>query len=197
MALEFTVTYDELTNEPVNTTAAPPIPATGWVTFETSILPGMRIAALTNLPRPAGMEIRTFKGFLDTDGQLKSEPGGTVGVRLWANDPDWRLDRLQYRVRATLTDYLGREVPWVDFYFDAPKEDVVRNLALEIPRPGQKFGRGRPGLGLTGASVNGQGQLLLSREDDKLLAAVDVPELSETLAETNAAAIAYGMTFGR
>ena len=131
----------------------------------------------------------------------------------WANDPDWdqgyayfreewletSLPRLQYRVRAELTDLLGRPVRWHALNFDAPTEDIEVDLTLELPVPGQKFGRGRPGFGLArdGVSVNGSGQMVLTREDGYNLDPVTIPELSDTLLQSNAYAAAFARTFGR
>lgn len=198
MPVQFTVVYDDLVNDITDASGdVAAIASMGLVYFVPTLLPGYRIPALANLPRPAGLGVRAFQGFLDTDGQLKTAPGGDVGIRLWANDPDWNMPRFQYHVRADLTDALGVVVAWNDFYFDAPSEDVTINLTRELPPPGQKFGRGRSGFGVAAASVTGEGKLLLAREDGKLLAELDVPELSETLDQTNAGAIAYGLTFGR
>ena len=201
MPLSFTVTYSDRINDvdDVSGDVAAAV-VTGPVYFEPCLLPGQRIPDPDYPPRPTGLAMRTFTGFLDTDGLLKTEAGGEEGVRLWANDPDWNLTRLQYRVRAELTDLLGRPVRWHAFNFDAPGEDIVRDLTLEIPLPGQKFGRGRPGFGLakdTGVDINETGQLVLVREDGYELGAVTVPELSETLDDTQAETIAYVMTFGR
>ena len=201
MPLSFTVTYSDRINdtEDVSGDVAATI-VTGPMYFEPCLLPGQRIPDPDYPSRPTGLAMRTFTGFLDTDGVLKTEAGGEEGVRLWANDPAWEVERLQYRVRADLTDLLGSPVRWHSFNFDAPTEDIVRDLTLEIPLPGQKFGRGRPGFGLakdTGVDINGDGQLVLVREDGYELGAVTVPELSDTLDEAQGETIAYVMTFGR
>jgi hypothetical protein len=197
MPIQFTAIYDDLVNDNTDSSGdISAVPSMGPVYFVPTLLPGYRIPALTNLPRPAGIGIRAFEGFIDTDGRLKSAPGGDIGVRLWANDPDWNLPRLQYQVRAELTDGFGIPVPWNAFYFDAPDADLNIDLGRELPPPGQKFGRGRSGFGVGGLGVTGEGQLQLSREDGLILGSVTVPELSETLTETNAGAVAYAVTFG-
>ena len=74
------------------------------------------------------------------------------------------------------------------------------DLTRELPLPGQKFGRGRPGFGLQhggGVDINESGQLVLLREDGQEVGAVTVPELSDTLDEAQGETIAYVMTFGR
>ncbi len=172
---------------------------TGPVYIEPCLLPGQRIPDPDYPSRPTGLALRTFTGYLDTDGLLKTEPGGEEGLRVWANDPNWNLPRLQYRVRAELTDLLGRPVRWHALNFDAPTEDIEVDLTLELPVPGQKFGRGRPGFGLArdGVSVNGSGQMVLTREDGYNLDPVTIPELSDTLLQSNAYAAAFARTFGR
>jgi hypothetical protein len=200
MPLNFTVTYDDRTNDNTDVTGdIAAVAATGPVYFIPTIPTGYRIPDAAYLPRPTGLSVRAFPAFLDADGQLKPEAGGTVGVRLWANDPSWGLPRMQYQVRATLTDHLGEPVPWATFYFDAPSEDIEVKLALEMPLPGQKFARGRPGFGLArdGLDINGSGQLVFSREDGYELDPVTVPTVSETLTQAAAAAIAHTLTFGR
>ncbi len=201
MPLSFTVTYSDRINdtEDVSGDVAATI-VTGPMYFEPCLLPGQRIPDPDYPSRPTGLAMRTFTGFLDTDGVLKTEAGGEEGVRLWANDPAWEVERLQYRVRADLTDLLGSPVRWQSFSFDAPAEDVEVLLTLELPLPGQKFGRGRPGFGLQhggGVDINESGQLVLLREDGQEVGAVTVPELSDTLDEAQGETIAYVMTFGR
>ncbi len=201
MPLSFTVTYSDRINdtEDVSGDVGATI-VTGPMYFEPCLLPGQRIPDPDYPSRPTGLAMRTFTGFLDTDGLLKSEAGGEEGVRLWANDPAWSVDRLQYRVRADLTDLVGNPVRWQSFSFDAPTEDIEVLLTLELPLPGQKFGRGRPGFGLQhggGVDINESGQLVLLREDGQEVGAVTVPELSDTLDEAQGETIAYVMTFGR
>jgi hypothetical protein len=199
--LNFTVVYDDLVNNDADVSGdVDAVAVTGPVAFIPAIRTGARIPAPNNLPRPAGLALRTFPAFLDADGQLKTEPGGVVGVRLWANDPDWNLDRLQYLVRANLTDQLGNAVPWAPFAFDAPTEDVTIDLTNEMPQPGQKFSRGRAGYGFArdGVSIDGLGQLVFTREDGAELAVVPIPEdLSGALAAASADALALGLTFVR
>ena len=201
MPLCFTLVYSDRINdtEDVSGDIAATV-VTGPMYFEPCLLSGQRIPDPDYPARPTGLALRTFTGFLDTDGLLKSAAGGEEGVRLWANDPAWNLPRLQYRVRAELTDLLGRPVRWHATNFDAPTEDIEVDLTRELPLPGQKYGRGRPGFGLargTGVDINGSGQLVFVREDGEELGAVDVPDVSDVLDNAQAQSIAYVMTFGR
>ena len=201
MPLSFTLTYSDRINDVDDVSGDVDAQVvTGPVYFEPCLLPGQRIPDPDYPSRPTGLALRTFAGFLDTDGLLKSAAGGEEGVRLWANDPAWNLPRLQYRVRAELTDLLGRPVRWHATNFDAPTEDIEVDLTRELPLPGQKYGRGRPGFGLargTGVDINGSGQLVFVREDGEELGAVDVPDVSDVLDNAQAQSIAYVMTFGR
>ena len=165
MPLSFTVTYSDRINDTgdVSGDVAATI-VTGPMYFEPCLLPGQRIPDPDYPSRPTGLAMRTFTGFLDTDGILKTEAGGEEGVRLWANDPAWELDRLQYRVRADLTDSLGQSVRWASFNFDAPVADITKDLTYYMPRPGQKFGRG-PASYLTGGTFNSDGDLVLHNDN--------------------------------
>ena len=138
---------------------------TGPMYFEPTLLPGQRIPDPEYPSRPTGLAMRTFTGFLDTDGRLKSEAGGELGVSLWANDPTWGIERLQYRVRAELTDLFGRPVRWHSLCFDAPSDDSDRNLVHYMPLPGQKFGRGPGAWNIVSGSFNGDGDLVLVNAD--------------------------------
>ena len=200
MPLNFTLHYDDRINDlddKVGDVAETVV--TGPMYFVPNIRPGARIPVQDALPRPLGLAMRAFEGYLDTDGRLKNEQGGETGIRLWANDPAWNLPRLQYRVLADLTDLFGNPVPWQDFYFDAPTVDIERNLAAEMPKPGQKFGRGRPGFGIAvgGIDLDEQGRLLLTREDGQDIGAVEIPDLTEAFDEVAAQSVAYALTFGR
>jgi hypothetical protein len=79
---------------------------TGWFMFTPQL--NRPVNSPDDTPDPSNYWLRDFKGFMDSDGQLKNAPGGTVGVRLWANDPLFNLARLPYRIDAELTDPIGR-----------------------------------------------------------------------------------------
>lgn len=191
MPVNFTLHYDDRANQVDDFLGDVAAEATvGPMYFEPTIIPGRRIPVPDYTPRPTGIAVRRFSGYMDTDGRLKTERGGTVGIRLWANDPSWNLPRFQYRVTANLTDALGKPVPFAPFYFDAPSADIVRNLADELPRPDQKFGRGRPGFSIESLELDDDGLLVATLEDGT--------ELDPTpITVSAAAAAAYAMTFGR
>jgi hypothetical protein len=80
-----------------------------------------------------------FKGYIDSDGILKDKPGGTAGVRIWANDPDLNLERLVYEVVPDgLTDLIGRPVTISRFKFEAPSTDTPVDLrtVMRVPQLG-------------------------------------------------------------
>ncbi|MGQ9348958.1 hypothetical protein [Mycolicibacterium gilvum] len=191
MPLNFTLHYDDRVNSVTDFTGdVQAVNTIGPIYFEPTILPGYRIPVQDYSPRPTGVGIQQFSGFLDSDGRLKKERGGEVGLRLWANDPAWKLPQFQYRVTADLTDPLGNKVDWQPFYFDAPKADVVRYLTQEMPRPGQKFGRGRHGFTIDSIEVDDDGFFVATREDN-----VDLDPVP--IAVSPIASAAYAMTFGR
>lgn len=186
MPLQFTLKHWDRANSVTDTTGDVGSTAvTGPLLFVPTFTPGAR------LPSSEGTECpRVFPAWLDTDGRLKQIRGGTDGIRLWGNDPTYGIPRFQYHVRAPegLTDVDGETVPWHDFYFDAPAADVVRNLKDEIPKPGQKFGRGRPGLGIKDAESDGT-EVVLTLDDDT--------EITIVAPQSSSLSAAYAMTFGR
>lgn len=194
--MNFTVTYENLTNDvdsPGGDTAA--VACIGPMYFIPSIQDGGIIPALQHLPRAAGMSVRAFTAYMDIDGRLRAEAGGELGVRLWANDPDWQLERFAYQVRADLTDPLGRPIPFTPFQFDAPKEDRVVPLELEIPRPGQKFTRGRPAVDISSFRLTGDKMMVLTREDGYEMT-TDALIFDDSIANSNTFGLSYAMTFG-
>lgn len=199
MTLNFTVQYSDRVNDADDTDGGDvaEVPGIGWLYMEPQFPAGTRLPAGDLEAGPTGYAIRTFRGYLDESGTLQYTKGGVGPMRVWGNDPAWGLDRLQYRVTAELTDGKGRHVPFQPFFVDAKKVDETMYLAREMPRPGQKYGRGRPGWGVGGMDINEFGQLVIQREDGAELGAVTVPELSETLDESTAIAAAFSMTFGR
>ena len=202
--VNFIAQYDGLTNNTGDTVGdIGTVAAIGPVRFVPLFTTGTQVPAPGYTPRPAGFAFRTFYGYLDADGRLKNERGGTPGVSIWANDPVFTgVPRLQYRVEADLTDPLGEPIPFNSFCFDAPDPthsdwpNATVNLALELPRPGQKFGRGRPGFSLVDLDVIGLGELMFILTDGAELGPVAVPELAEALTAAAAAAVSYTMTFG-
>lgn len=180
MPVNFTLHYDDLTNDVDDTySSIGAVAGIGWIHFEPVFDTGARIPVPTYSPRPAGFSLRPFKGYLDTDGRLRPERGSsTAGIRLWANDPAFNLDRLQYRVTApSLTDPLGRKLDFKPFYFDAPSTDVIRYLTSYMPTPGQNFGRGPGAWNLVGGTFNNNGDLILQNEDGSTLSPIPTSDV--------------------
>lgn len=135
MPINFTVNYDALTNNirdadgDINAT-----PVYGPMWFSPSVEAELYVGTYT--PRPTGVTLRRFDGYIDIDGRLKNKPNGTPGVRLWANDPifglpppgDTQKRSLHYQVSAELTDQRGRTIQFVSFKFEAPATDTTINL---------------------------------------------------------------------
>ena len=173
MPLSFRLFYDDRVNDVTDVSGdIDAVVVSGPMYFEPALAPGVRIPDPEYPSRPTGLAMRTFVGFLDTDGRLKSEAGGELGVSLWANDPAWNLDRLQYRVRAELTDLDGRPVRWHSFSFDAPGDDNDRNLIQYMPLPSQKFGRGPGAWNIVSGEFDEDGNLLLTNADGSTTAPI-------------------------
>lgn len=137
--INFTVNYDLLasnTDSGDDGVDADIIPLIGSVLFEPVTADDRAVLAPSYTPRPAGFKLRSFTGFIDVDGRLKSSRSGSVGVRLWANDPVLELARLTYKVTFSLTTPVGESVRVDGGYFEAPETDVSINLANVLQSSG-------------------------------------------------------------
>ena len=106
------------------------VPLVGEVQFTPLLADDALALAPTYSPRAAGLKFRTSTGYIDSDGRLKTISGGTVGVRLWANDPIFGFDDpLVYRVRFNLRTPAGSRVKIDDRFFEAPAYDTTVQLA--------------------------------------------------------------------
>lgn len=131
--INFTVHYDLFSTETDRAGSgsdADQVPLTGPVSFTPVFADERAVVAPDYSPRPSGFKMRSIAGYLDSDGRLKNEPGGTVGVRLPANDPVLELDSLVYRVafnvKSTVT---GQPVEVGGGFFVAPVDDRSVQLA--------------------------------------------------------------------
>jgi len=130
--INFTVEYDLLaavTDTDGSGSDADIVPLTGPVTFTPVFGDNKAVLAPGYEPRPAGLKLLPISGYLDTDGRLKDSPGGTVGVRLPANDPVLELSQLSYQVRWDVHTTSGEPVKVDPGFIDAPSEDSTVNLA--------------------------------------------------------------------
>ena len=140
--INFTVTYDQLTNESYPT-AGDDVDAealVGSVTFTPQFADAKPIIAPDYSPRPAGLRPRKFTGYIDSDGQLRAERGADeAGVRLWANDPVLELDSLIYKVEFDLTTPMGEKVRVDGGYFEAPSTDTTVSLTNVLDTTGTRI----------------------------------------------------------
>ena len=137
MPINCTLTYKHLANDTEDVSGdIGAIPAIGPVYAEAQFADDA--AALGS--DATGYTIRRFTGYLDTDGILKNERGGTVGMRVWANDPLFNLERLPYKVTFDLYDALGRRIELNGTTFDAPSTDTTVPLTNVLPVPGAMAG---------------------------------------------------------
>ncbi len=193
MPMNFRLFYDDRVNDIDDTAGEIAATATsGPVYFEPALSPGQRIPDPEYPSRPTGLAMRTFTGFLDTDGRLKATAGGELGVSLWANDPAWGLPRLQYRVRAELTDLFGNPVRWHSFSFDAPGDENDRNLIQYMPLPGQKFGRGPGAWNIVSGEFDEDGALLLTNSDGGTLDPIVLLDGALVLIENEDGSVSVG-----
>lgn len=144
-------------------------------------------------PRPTSYYMRAFPGFLDTDGVLKNEAGGDEGMRAWANDPIFELDRLQYRVEASLVDPFGRPLGMRPFYFDAPTEDSIVYLSLEMPKGRQNFYRGRPAFDIIDLDVTLDNEFVFTRADSLELGPVSADASVDILPTATGRALVWAL----
>ncbi len=112
------------------------VPLSGSVVFTAVTSDGRPVMASDLSPRAAGIKFQAISGYLDTDARLKSSPGGTVGVRLPANDPVLELERLVYRVDFNVRTATGEHVPVQGGYMEAPASDITVNLADALESTG-------------------------------------------------------------
>ena len=171
--INFTINYDLFTSEADGTDSGTDLDVNalvGTVTFTPVFSEAKAVLAPGYSPRPAGLVPRPVTGYIDSDGRLYNTVGGTVGVRLWANDPVLRLDSLGYRVTFDVTTLLGEQVKVVGGYFSAPIADITINLASEL-QSASSFGGPR----LSGGEFVGD-TVIFEHSDGATLEAIDVPE---------------------
>lgn len=130
--INFTVQHDQFAASPDNYvetdegTDLDVIPLIGWVFFSPETTD---VLAPDFSPRPAGVKIMKYAGYINTDGRLRAFKDGPLGVRLPANDPVFGLTALRYRVDFDLRTPAGQRVPFDSGYFDAPAVDSTVWLA--------------------------------------------------------------------
>lgn len=153
MPINFTLVHNGFTNDEADTAGdVDAIAVTGWLNFVAQLPEGMPALAPTEGESGTSFWVRTFYGYLDTDGVLKNKPGtdgGTSGVRIWANDPAFNLENLPYLVHAPKDLRAnGKIVKFKPFIFNAPAADIEVRFSDIQPVPsatGQGLQRGPRG----------------------------------------------------
>lgn len=176
--IQFTVRLDVLSNRAFDSTDsgsdADVLPLVGEVVFTPRFADDRLALAESLAPRPSGVKLRPFTGFVDIDGQLKTVPGGTLGVRLIANDPVFEFtDPLLYQVSFLLRTAAGQAVKIDDSYFTAPSTDTTVYLA-EVLQPTIPLAAAAPPI--SQGSFNGSGDLVLQNSDGTVLPAIAIPD---------------------
>lgn len=170
--LNFTVEYDLFASHDDSDDGgvdADVVPLVGAVTFS-PVLSGGAVLAPT-YATPSGFKLLPFTGYLDSDGRLKSGPGGTTGVRLWANDPVFDLDVLAYQVEFNVRTVYGQPVVVEGGVFNAPETDSVVSLA-EVLVSGSSIFAGAPRI--TGGEFDG-GTVTFENSDGTSVAPITIP----------------------
>jgi len=172
--INFTVQFDVLSNREDGSDSGSDtdiVALSGPVTF-TALFGDEKLVLADNLsPRAAGLKLRKQSGWIDTDGRLKTGPGGAVGVRLWANDPIFDLDRLVYQVDFDVRTPLGERVRVAPGFFEAPTTDTTVNLVDVLETSAS---------GVVGASPIASGtlsdrQVFFVNADGSAVAPIDIP----------------------
>jgi len=175
---QFTVQFDVLSNRafdgPDAGSDADTVPLNGEIVFTPRFADDRLALAATLSPRPAGVKLRPFTGFVDTDGRLKTSRGGALGVRLYANDPVFGfVDPLLYQVSFFLRTAAGQPVKIDDGFFEAPVGDSTVQLA-SVLQPTVALAVGAAGL--SGGSFNESGDVVFENSDGSLLSAIEIPD---------------------
>lgn len=175
--LQFTVQFDVLSNRAFDSTDVgadvDTIPLSGEIVFSPRFADDRLALASTLLPRPAGVKLRPFTGFVE-DGRLKTSKGGAVGVRLYANDPKFGFeDPLLYQVSFFLRTAAGQPVKIDDGYFTAPVTGITVQLA-DVLQPTIPLAVGAPKL--TGGFFNELGEIVFENADGTVLEPIAIPD---------------------
>jgi hypothetical protein len=171
--INFTVQYDQFASQSDGTDEGVDsdlVALIGSVTFTPVFTDERPVMAPDYSPRPTGFKLLPIIGYMDSDGRLKSRPGGDVGVRLPANDPLFELDVLTYRVDFNLRTPLGKPVTVNGGFIAAPLNDQVVNLA-DVLYSTSSIGGPR--------IVSGEfadGTVVFENEDGSFVEAIEIPE---------------------
>lgn len=108
----------------------------GWIEFTVTTKPGdFRWGVSGDSPRAVKLPRRS--GWLASDGHLYTDATNGQPFRLVANDPEFNLDHLTYRVDFNLTTLLGVPVDVKHCFFPAPSIDTTVYLTRFMRDPEQ------------------------------------------------------------
>lgn len=133
--INFTVKYDlfaaqnDLADADANNDLNPMI---GSVIFTPLFTDERAVLAPNYDPHPSGFKFLPISGYLDSDGQLKNAPSGTVGLRLPAKDPVLGLGQLVYQVDFNVRTSSGEKIVVDGGYIYAPDSDQTVHLAESL-----------------------------------------------------------------
>ena len=174
--INFTVNYDLLASQTDLADAGVDsdlVALIGSVVFTPVFADNRAVLAPTRNPRPAGLKLQPISGYLDTDGRLKSAPGGVVGVRLPAKDPVMDLDSLFFRVDFNVRTPAGEPVKVDPGFFEAPMVDTTVQLA-EVLESTLAAAAAAPRL--SGGTFNEDGDVVFENADGSTLEPIEIPD---------------------
>lgn len=132
MTIEFTVDHDETVIADGGEDQL-----IGDISFTLDTRPGAFRVGDYSGPTPRTLNLPRRIAYLAADGHLYKDSSADEPFRLPANDPEWNLLHLTYRVDFNLTDLLGNPYPIPLTYMAAPSTDTTAYLTRYIRTPSQ------------------------------------------------------------
>jgi len=108
----------------------------GWIHFTVTTKAG-DFRSRDGSGSPKTVRIPRRSGWLASDGHLYADATSGEPMRLVANDPEFNLDHVTYRVDFELTTLLGEPVDVPHTFFPAPSTDTTVHLTRFVKDPDQ------------------------------------------------------------
>jgi hypothetical protein len=193
--------YDRITVNYAHVLAKPETSgATGRVTISLVFPHAGDVLQALVTGQPASVTVGPFRGYLGADGTMRrGDSTGPVGVEVIANDPAFDIEQLVYLADFNISDpTTGEKIKRRSFLFSVDRDDVDLNevspWAGTVATTGRA--RGPRAFNIDGVTVTGADELVFHREDGFSLPPVSIPDLTVDIANAEALAASYAMTFG-